>query len=378
MMFQLKKYLTDWKEAGLLSEEQVVSIQSYEDNRKKKPIAVYTIMALGGVTLSIGIISLIAVNWDDIPDALKLVTDFALLSVLGFLLHIYHSRNALLFEVILSIFILLVMASIGLISQIFHTGGELYQAVLFWSFITLPVVLFSTSKINIHIWIYATLFSGMSFIIETLKLNDNDLLLLFTSFLPAFLLVSGLLLKSNTVRSLREMGVGLLFWSVVTFMGMTVVLSFLFGKSAIAINQTNLVVLLAMSIPLYFLSTGLTFKINPKLSMGVLVGVFIYHIFIFSHIYSFHSEFLDAVLFIFSWFAISFVFHVTDSVRLFNFAILVIGLRFLVVYFQVLGDLALTGFGLIISGLFIMVSCILYIKKREAISESLRKLYETK
>jgi hypothetical protein len=42
-----------------------------------------------------------------------------------------------------------------------------------------------------------------------------------------------------------------------------------------------------------------------------------------------------------------------------------IGARFLIVYFQVFGSLATTGFGLIISGLIIICAAVLWFKKKE-------------
>ena len=78
-------------------------------------------------------------------------------------------------------------------------------------------------------------------------------------------------------------------------------------------------------------------------------------------------EVTDAALFILAWFAAAFFLFRLDYRKLFNALIVGIGIRFLVVYFQVFSDLAMTGLGLIVSGLAIIGLSALYIKKRESL-----------
>ena len=53
--------------------------------------------------------------------------------------------------------------------------------------------------------------------------------------------------------------------------------------------------------------------------------------------------------------------------------IFLIGLRFLIVYFQVIGDLAMTGFGLVISGVVILLSVWGYNKYKLLIEEKIEE-----
>ena len=63
---------------------------------------------------------------------------------------------------------------------------------------------------------------------------------------------------------------------------------------------------------------------------------------------------------------LSFVFIIRDFRKLFNGVTVLVGLRFLLAYFQVFEDLATTGVGLMVSGVMIIGIAVLWFKKREA------------
>jgi hypothetical protein len=70
----------------------------------------------------------------------------------------------------------------------------------------------------------------------------------------------------------------------------------------------------------------------------------------------------------------SLFFSMKQMRKLFNLAIILMGLRFLIVYFQVIGSLLFTGFGLIISGLLIVGVAMLYFKHRAKIENFFNRL----
>ena len=71
----LIKKLNLWKDAGLISDIQYASIIKYEEEHKPKNRTAYTIITLGALVICLGIISLIASNWEYINDGVKLVID---------------------------------------------------------------------------------------------------------------------------------------------------------------------------------------------------------------------------------------------------------------------------------------------------------------
>ncbi len=88
-MSRLEKRLHDWVSNNIISREQAEGIRQYEANAPGSSWVLYSFLILGATIISIGFISLIAANWDDIPDAVKLGLDFLLL--IGLAIGIHHT-----------------------------------------------------------------------------------------------------------------------------------------------------------------------------------------------------------------------------------------------------------------------------------------------
>ena len=78
------KKLVRWIAQGLISEAQAQAIEEYEAERTKDTgLKVFT--RVGALAIAIGIISLVASNWDAIPPRLKLSLDLLVgISFAGF------------------------------------------------------------------------------------------------------------------------------------------------------------------------------------------------------------------------------------------------------------------------------------------------------
>jgi hypothetical protein len=70
----------------------------------------------------------------------------------------------------------------------------------------------------------------------------------------------------------------------------------------------------------------------------------------------------------------SFIFSALNYKKLFNAMILLIGIRFLLIYFQVFRSLAYTGLGLIVSGLVIIGFVVVWYKFHSVIEDKIRGL----
>ena len=132
--------------------------------------------------------------------------------------------------------------------------------------------------------------------------------------------------------------------------------------------------ILFISLLLSGVSVYLSYLQNKKLALLLLIGLGTYLFMFCAHVFGFHSQALDAFLFIVIWFVAGFLFHILESRRLFEFAIVSIGIRFLVAYFQLFTSLIFTAFGLIFSGILIIVVCVFYIKNRDKITRFIGEL----
>ena len=81
-MSRLNNRLNLWEQNRLIAPEQKQLILDFE-SQNKTPHLPYAVFMLGVFVTALGIISLIAANWEEIGGGVKLTADFILLAVLA-------------------------------------------------------------------------------------------------------------------------------------------------------------------------------------------------------------------------------------------------------------------------------------------------------
>jgi uncharacterized membrane protein len=366
-MTQLTKSLKDWVDHGFISVEQAEKIQAHESAKPQRSWVLYGFIILGVVTIGIGLISLIASNWDQIPDMVKIICDFGLLIAVAYGVLRAHERSTqLAFEGLLVLFMLLVLATIGLVSQIYHTGGKLHQALLFWSAITVGSAIVSRRPFAPLLWC--------------------------AGFFGALVVIG---LERSFLEAIFHRSPHHVFMSLTFFSGL---MALFVSKVKNGAHQTNALVKSAMILSfvgLFFtevpfdhldhntsLATGLGAGLSLALAIGVwmsrefrksqksavtgMIIVFLVSFFVPSK--GIGPQLTHAILtstFLVLSATLAGSFH---DKKIFNLLLMAAGGRILVFYFQALGGLAYTGFGLIISGLVIIGSVVLWSKNRQKIA----------
>lgn len=151
----LQEKLTDWQRAGLITPAQAEAIGVYEQ-RGARPYLFYALGGLGAFAVAVGLVSLVAANWDEIPAAVKLGLDLLVALLLGAGIWRADARRShFVREALLLVFFGLVLASIGLISQIYQLGGEAREALLLWAVITGPAMLRLRTGFGVTVWMVA-------------------------------------------------------------------------------------------------------------------------------------------------------------------------------------------------------------------------------
>ena len=375
-MSKLEKYLTEWVQHGLITQDQAGKIQHHENSRAESSWILTGFLILGVAIIGIGIISVIASNWHLIPDVVKLGADFAfLLSLVYALVYYWDHKKEIGFEVTLVFFMLACLASIGLISQVYHTGGKLYQAFLLWSSICLFPALTARKIYAPFLWIGMTcagaLMASYNANYETPFYRSHHAIFVTVPLICAAFVVYGKnLLHKNGPENGRENGWVSAFelWLPIT------------GLIALFMAEIGLVSWLKSSksisllIPAYIIAAILIFGVwkssnylkSQKIILSVIAAVFLF--FNQLNIMDEKSELLNALctIVILGLFA---VFLAGEKRRtLFQWLLFLVGARFLVLYFQVIGSLAMTGFGLIISGLVVIGITMLWNKYRKTLA----------
>lgn len=150
---RLYKYLASWEEAKLITAKQSAAIWAFEQN-KGCGRARLAFLLLGVFCIGLGIIGLIAANWQQIPDLVKLICCFTLLAVVLSTAYGADTRQKeTVFELMLLAGFMMVGATIGLVSQIYHLPADVDKGLLTWAFISLPLVVLSGRLVLPLLWI---------------------------------------------------------------------------------------------------------------------------------------------------------------------------------------------------------------------------------
>ncbi len=352
----LTKKINDWVSHKFITKKQAEKIINYETRNSGRSWVLYGFSLLGFTTIAIGIISLIAANWQLIPGDIKLLINFLFLILTA--LWVYYSwKNTkfIMFEVSLVFFMLLCLASIGLISQVYHTGGQLYEALLLWAAITFGLALVSQKTFPPSIW-SAGFFLSLSIAIFQSPILQPIFQDRIAPIFMTFPLFSAFLAMICKKFNLEPQTKALNIWIIIIGISGLVTSEFYHSVETTYIYSEDmpafaigyvLVVLSAL-----FVLMDIEYK---KLQKNILLLTLI------SYLVPFHFGFFDIesqIVYAFSSIIILTMFATflasLQKRRLFQFFLILIGLRFFILYCQELGGMMTTGFILITSGILII------------------------
>ena len=373
------KFLKRWHAAGLLSDEQVQRIEEYEQEHASASWVLYGLTGLGVLVVLVGVISIIAANWIVLPDGVKIALYFITLLALATATLFRLSTPGVLREALLCSFGLYLLAGIGLIGQIYHLVSDGYSGIFLWLLLLLPMQFLTESRLLNNLWFFGLLTAVSLWNFETI--NDE------TAIRNIFVTLS---LPYLTIGLGYCLGVRAEAFSVAARIWGFAVLLFpcaIGGNVAWSVGHQGMLkeswsVGLWPLLPLAgALFAGITAQARG-FKKSTLITYAIYTVLVTSFIISaipltFPLEgehpILGCTLFILAWAGAAAIAAGMDRKRLFDCAALVIGIRFIVVYFQVFGSLAATGIGLILSGSVILGIAYAWFRFRGKVAKVLKE-----
>lgn len=376
-MTLIEKKLQIWEQQGFITGDQYETILSFEQGEKQNNNWwLYSLLILGSAIIGLGIISLIAANWVQIPDSLKLGADFSLLILLATAIFWYQSHyKKVVADILITAFIILCLASIGLIAQVYHINGRWYHAIMLWSVISLPIVLFARHLMVHFLWvslfINAAVWSSVDLAGGNLR---NAMRELPAVLLLAPLLSASLYLLARRVALLHKTSSSFFFWFQISALIALIAIDIMRsgGETQTFDWHWYLPAWLTAALLIGLIALRRVYKpLNKALLTAAILLLVLYYapsiLFTGQTRYTFSA--LDSVARASLWSAddirapaltilILFLYaiHAGNSGyhRTFNLITFLIGLRFVILYFQAMGGLAATGVGLILSGLMII------------------------
>lgn len=347
----LSRRLEAWVREGLIDGETARRIEAYEATNRR-PTALYALVGLGALAIGTGLVAIVAANWDAIPAFLKLSVDLAIAAVMALAIERLLRRGAgFAVEALLLVYYLFVLASIGLIGQVYQLGSPIHVALGVWALATLPLLFVAQSRFAGVLWaaglITTYVWNAVDWVDRTDDPNRIDLVLSLAVALPVLLLLLSWALgraSDKVSRTIRD--AAWLTLVVLTFAG-----SFLwYGTIEVEHRVTwgAAVALVLTAVPVafrkrLFSDDAATGSAAIALQAAVLIPPLI-----FTHD---DHEVVGGLVGVVALGLFAFMAYRVGHRAAFSLLTAAIGIRIVTIYFEVFGSLMSTGVGLLTGGL---------------------------
>lgn len=371
----LQKKLAVWQQENLITREQGEKIAAFEKNGRK-PVLSWALLALACFCILLGVVSVISANWQEIAPEYKLFLDFVLLiGTAAAVFKMYLSGRDIWFEWLLLFFAGLILASIGLIAQIYQIQPEGLRGYLLWSVLAFPIMLFSRKIVLPLVWLPVFMLSLID-ALNDMRFFERILEILQKTF-PFAISIAGILVFSFIYRllavhfrtRLAAQIKAMKFWLVFDISVLVIVMDFgagdVFGSmllSQLFDNYSWASVIVICGLILGTVGFGyFSYKYNYSRLLTCILAILLG----FSLVYNALPENKDVLNiwgFLLSMSVLSCLVAyalIKSRMKLLNLSTALMALRFFIVFLQVFGSLLMTGVGLIVCGVvFLGIICI--------------------
>lgn len=368
----LIKKIELWQKEGLITQSQGLAIKDFE-NKLKKPTLIYMLLFLSVFCIGVGVISLIASNWKSIPYGVKIALDFTLLIVVAYGIF-WSDRNKKIFmkEALVIFYAILIIATIGLVAQIFHLKSNGYGAALFWSVMTVPLFYITKKSILPFIWFPVFNYAFISWIFDKfpnieeffIKFFKNNYTIVNGYYITLITLL-GCFIYDKYKEKLAYLTKPLFTWAIISIIFETVIMEIksnslyyiIFGYNEVYFSYLpfliiGLFALVALSMYLY--------RENSALYIYCVVMILL--LFYLLDDASMYLTLVKAASTLSILALLMTYAYRNNNSRLFNFAGALVAARVFIIYIQLFGSLLSTGVGLIISGLVLLAIAFIWHK----------------
>jgi len=208
-----ERKLKAWVAAGLIDDATADRIGAYEAEHAR-PVALWTVVGIGGLSVALGVISLVAANWDAIAPETRLALHAAVMVALGLWLASAERTPPApaVLDAALLVFAGLGLAFLGHVGQVYQTSAAPWQAIALWFALFAPLLLARGQG-----WGSASLLVGGAIALAWMRADDPWI---GSSFARP---------ESGLIRSAAECGVPVWFLPLAAWAGL--------GKSLAAERQ---------------------------------------------------------------------------------------------------------------------------------------------
>ena len=361
--------MNKWLDAGLIDSETAQRIRQYEAERSR-PVGLWSLIGLGALAIGLGIISVVAANWDDIPGMVRLTIHGLLMAAVAAAIFWLQPRKGFLGlyvkDVLLFVMAVLGATFFGHLGQVYQTSSPLWQPLAMWLLLFSPLMLLAGRGWLISaLWIAGLLGTGiahMSWYAQQTSEPPSLYIAAITS-LPVLALLLAIFVKDMSARQA--------FWKQV---GQFALASFVTGVSVKLIadglskggfygSEGQALPIAALQLGLWSAAALLIYLLRRGTS-----GISTAAILVAAAAVSFGSSILEsteplanALLFMAFWAAIGWSAIYAGWRIIFQLVVAIIALRLIILSFELASDLLSSGMGLILAGVItIAIAVIAY------------------
>ncbi len=354
-----------WHEAGLIDGETRARLIAYEDEHTR-PLALWAVFGIGALAIGLGLISVVAANWDDIPGQMRLAVHFAL--ILGTLAALFlrgeqlSRANPWAIEALLFVAAALGLTFFGHLGQVYQASSPLWEPLAIWLVLFGPILLLMGRS-----WLAASLVVGGSIycaweysyaqdeLVRRLAGVDPPCVwMAFVTALPVFFAPIGAWLRASGERPefwrrLEQLGLTYAVVGGSAFCALASVGAFDDGELVLGAGSqfTRAAAGVAAGILVLLARPGISGQMSGAIIMGSGLAIAL--------AYGANDiEVLAAGLFMALWAGIAAAALYAGWRGVFQLAVAAIALRLIILSFELASDLLLSGFGLILSGVMIL------------------------
>jgi len=136
--------ITTWHEAGLIDAATRDRLLAYEASHAR-PLALWAVFGIGALAIGLGLVSVVAANWEEIPGQLRLAAHLALiaaaLAALFWREDRIAERSPWAAEALLFVTAALGLTFFGHLGQVYQTSSPLWQPLAMWLALFAPLLL---------------------------------------------------------------------------------------------------------------------------------------------------------------------------------------------------------------------------------------------
>jgi hypothetical protein len=361
--------LEAWQEAGLIDAATAARIRAWEAEHAR-PLGLWAAIGLAALAIGLGLMSLVAANWEAIPGGVRLSIHFAMIlataALLWFKQRDWAEKPAVLQEAALFVFGVLGLTFLGHVGQVYQTIAPLWQMLALWLVLFGPLLVargqgWMTAgmlmlTLLVAVWHYATTVAAPN---EALNTSGATIRVALATGAPV--LVAGLATwrrGSKNREASRED-----FWQRLEQMASVYAVG---GASLIAVacaferwpgeDEAGLIFTLLLIYALIGAGTAIMVASVKQGAAGRAQALVLFACaltapmaFVFSG-----SQLAAALLFMALWGVIAAAGLRGGGRGDFQAAVGLIAIRLIVLSFELAGDLLTTGAGLIASGLLVL------------------------